>query len=164
MNIVALDLGSYMALAHNGMGVPIVDSKLFDGARQRRIGAISLWVNKRFDEIKQYCDVCLVVYERPFARGMDATRSGWGIAGVIEAAAENHGWACTDTDPQTIKKFAASNSRADKEEMIVAAQVMGYTGDNEHEADAFALLKYAEANAVILPRKIRAASSPGRLY
>ena len=153
MKIIALDLGSNMALAHNGMDVPIVSRHSFDGHRSHRIHQIMIWLDRRFQQIKLDCDIDLVVYERPFSRGMDATRSGWGIAGMVEAMATKYGWPVTDTDPQTIKKFATGNSRADKDAMVAAAQRMGYTDDNEHEADAFCLLKYAEANALILPRK-----------
>lgn len=153
MKIIALDLGSHMALAHNGMDVPIVDSRLFAGHRSHRVYEIMFWLRKRFDEIDMVCKIDLVVFERPFSRGMDATRSGWGIAGVIEALATERGWPVTDTDPQTIKKFASGNSKASKEEMIEAARVLGYTGFNEHEADAYCLLKYAEVSATILPGK-----------
>lgn len=155
MKIIALDLGSYMALAHNGMDVPIVDSKVFAGHRSHRIYEIMDWLDRRFGEIDMVCKIDLVVFERPFSRGMDATRSGWGIAGVIEAIATKYGWPVTDTDPQTIKKFAAGNARADKFRMIEAAREMGYTGVNEHEADAFCLLKYAERSATKLPGKTK---------
>lgn len=153
MKIIALDLGSNMALAHNGMDVPIVDSKVFVGTRAHRAAAIYKWLTLRFTEIQETCDIDLVVYERPFGRGMDATRCGWGIAGAIEIAATRRGWPVTDTDPQTIKKFATGAGRAEKAAMIDAARRMGYTGHNEHEADAFCLLRYAEANALILPTK-----------
>lgn len=153
MKIIALDLGSNMALAHNGMDVPIVDRYTAVGPRAHRAKDIMLWVNKRFSEIRANCDIELVVYERPFGRGMDATRCGWGIAGIVEAVATAHGWPVTDTDPQTIKKFATGKGRAEKEQMIAAARGMGYTGNNEHEADAYCLLKYAESSALILPSK-----------
>ena len=153
MKIIALDLGSNMALAHNGMDIPIVDSKLFVGPRAHRAMDIMQWCNIRFSQIKKLCDIDLVVYERPFGRGMDATRCGWGIAGIVEAVGSAYGWPVTDTDPQTIKKFATGAGKAEKSAMIDAARRLGYTGRNEHEADAFCLLKYAEANALILPAK-----------
>lgn len=153
MKIIALDLGSNMGLAHNGMGVPIIEHKKFEGTRAHRVYGIMTWLDNRFSQIRAACDIDLVVYERPFGRGMDATRCGWGIAGVVEGIATKHGWACTDTDPQTIKKFATGKGRAEKPEMIAAAQRMGYTGSNEHEADAFCLLKYSEQSATIIPTK-----------
>lgn len=168
MKLVCLDLGSNMAMAHNICDVLVTDFKSFDGIRAHRAGAILKWLNKRFGEIKSHHDgaIC-VVYERPFARGFDATRSGWGLAGLIEAEATNHGWAVTDQTPQAIKKFAiggrarkkmtsAERREAAAEEkllMLDAAIRMGYTGDNEHEADAVCLLRYAEANIVVTPAK-----------
>lgn len=170
MNIIALDLGSHMALAHNLCGdVVITDSREFDGIRAHRNGAIIDWLTRRFTEISNVGHVDLVVYERPFARGFDATRSGWGIAGIVEGLATSVlGVAVTDCTPQDIKKFAlgkapsrvkrtsAERKRAHDEEklaMIAAAQGMGYAGHNEHEADAFLLLKRAEKHATVLPSK-----------
>jgi Holliday junction resolvasome RuvABC endonuclease subunit len=89
----------------------------------------------------------LVVYETPFARGRDATRCGWGSAGVIEAAASLAGLPVIDVAVATIKKFATRDGRASKDMMVRAAQRLGYQGSNEHEADAFWLLKYTEENA-----------------
>ena len=144
-----------MGLAHNVCeGVVISDSFLAQGPRAHRAAQIMRWLRVRFTEIKKAGTVDLVAYERPFSRGMDATRCGWGIAGLIEAlATEIFQCAVTDTDPQTIKKFATGNSKAGKSEMTEAAQRMGYTGFCEHEADAYCLLKYSEGNATVLPSK-----------
>lgn len=166
MKIIALDLGSNMALAHNGMDVAICDHLVATGPRAHRAGAIMGWLDLRFRQIERACSIDLVVYERPFARGFDATRCGWGLAGIVEALATKYSWAVTDQTPQSIKKFAiggrarvkmtsAERRKAaadEKQLMIEAARRMGYTGHNEHEADAFCLLKYAEAHAVILPK------------
>ena len=35
--------------------------------------------------------------------------------------------------------------------MLAAAKRLGYTGENEHEADAFCLLRFAEATLEITP-------------
>ena len=151
MKIIALDLGSNMALAHNGMGVPIVDHKTFKGTRAHRAHYTRCWLRDRFASIEKNCDdVSLVVYERPFARGMDATRSLWGIAGIIEQLATEFGWAVTDATPGDIKKWAHGKGDASKEDMMTAAIRLGYVGDSEHEADAYCLLKFAEANALVL--------------
>jgi len=87
----------------------------------------------------------IVVYERPFARGQAATRLLWGMAGILEAAAHNAGVPVLDITPAEIKKWAVGKGNADKADMIEAAQLMGYGGDNEHEADAWCLLKFAMA-------------------
>jgi Holliday junction resolvasome RuvABC endonuclease subunit len=87
-----------------------------------------------------------VVYETPFCRGRDATRSSWGSAGVIEAAASLAGLPVVDVAVSTIKKFATGFGNAPKTSMMVAAHSLGYRGINEHEADAWCLMRYAEKN------------------
>jgi Holliday junction resolvasome RuvABC endonuclease subunit len=140
MNIIAFDLGATIGWACNspyGVG-----SKLFTGPRAHRQGQLLDWLP---DMLSGGLD--LVVYETPFARGRDATRCGWGSAGVIEAAASLAGLPVIDVAVATIKKFATRDGRASKDMMVRAAQRLGYQGSNEHEADAFWLLKYTEENA-----------------
>jgi len=148
MKIIAFDLGSTWACATNDPSEKMVllgqdaDALHFveTGARPEKLAAFSraVWALEG-----QAVD--LVIYERPFARGQAATRLLWGMAGILEAAAHAAGAAVLDISPAEIKKWATGNGHASKEEMLVAARRMGYTGDNEHEADAFALLKMAEA-------------------
>jgi Holliday junction resolvasome RuvABC endonuclease subunit len=134
-----------MALAHNCAPgrPPVVVSESFKGTREVRAAATMDWLLEWFDAIQVCHHADAVVYERPFARGRDATRSLWGLAGIIEAAATRAGMAVLDVENQTLKKFATGNRKASKEQMIEAAQLMGYTGNNEHEADAWCLLQYA---------------------
>lgn len=87
-----------------------------------------------------------VVFETPFARGRAATRSMWGMAGVLEAAASEVNKPVVDVSVATIKKFAAGHGHAPKNTMIAAARKLGYRGNDDNEADAYCLLKYAEAN------------------
>lgn len=145
MKIIHFDIGSNMAFAHNGMGddAIIVDSKTFTGNRQERAAATLRWLLKRFKEMKAAgIEFDVVHYERPFARGQAATRSLWGVAGVLEAASVINGWATLDSTPMEIKKFTG-NARASKEDMIRHAKLLGYLGSNEHEADAYVGLQYA---------------------
>lgn len=87
-----------------------------------------------------------IIYETPFARGYAATRSLWGMAGVLEAAASRAGAPVVDVAVSTIKKFATGSGTAPKNSMVAAARRLGYRGSNDNEADAYCLLKYAEAN------------------
>lgn len=139
MKIIAFDLGANMAWASNRKKL-IWGSAVYGGTRAQRLAMIQRLIPALLK------DVDVVVYETPFARGRDATRSLWGIAGIIEACAENAGSAVLDVAVPTIKKFATGHGHAAKNEMIAAAQKFGYRGLNEHEADAVCLLKYAEAN------------------
>ena len=140
MKVIALDLGSNMALAHNLRGHPSATSIAFRGDRETRAAATQIWLE---DRLKVLIAADAVVYERPFARGRDATRCLWGLAGIVEAAATRAGLPVLDVDVSTLKKFATGKAGASKEQMIEAAQLMGYTGDNEHEADAWCLLQYS---------------------
>jgi len=140
MRIIAFDLGKNMAFAINLNGIQ-TGRITFDGIRSHRQGKLLDWLQtlpwEKYDA---------VIYETPFARGRDATRSLWGIAGVIEAVASKHYKPVVDAAVPTIKKFATGHGKASKEEMIAAARKFGYRGENEHEADAVCLLCYAEAN------------------
>lgn len=146
MKLLCFDLGSNMALAHNACeGVVVVEHKLFDGPRAHRACATMRWLDFRLEQIgKQGITFDAAVYERPFARGMAATRSLWGIAGVVEAVCSQHGMAVLDATPGEIKMFAAQDGGADKGDMLSASRAFGYMGANEHEADVYCLLKYAE--------------------
>lgn len=145
MKIIHFDIGANMALAHNGFGDFIVtEHKLFTGPRAHRAGATGLWLRRRLSEIRDECGLDAVVYERPFARGRDATRCLWGIAGLIEAEATNAGLPVVDSENKSIKKFATETGAATKDNLLEAALRLGYIGDIEHEADAYCGLKYAE--------------------
>lgn len=165
MKIIHFDIGSNMAFAHNGCGdVIVTEHFVATGARQERAAQTLRWLARRAKEMKEAGVVFnLCHYERPFSRGFDATRCGWGLAGMIEAV---FGGNCVvlDSTPQSIKSFALDKigrvpsrsktkmkacdreaaARQEKLWMIEAAQVMGYEGENEHEADSYCGLKYAE--------------------
>ena len=141
MKIIAFDLGKNMSFAHNLNKTPFATHKTFDGTRAERLASTMVWL-LAIDW--HHFDAC--IYETPFARGRDATRCGWGVAGLIEACASNSCVPVMDAAVSTIKKFATGHGKACKEDMVAAAQRFGYKGSNEHEADAVCLLKYAEAN------------------
>ena len=90
------------------------------------------------------CEVVpdLVMFERPFCRGQAATRSLWGMAGVLESVMGAVA-AITDVTPSEIKKFATGDGKASKELMIDAARELGYDAPTEHAADAFHAARYA---------------------
>lgn len=136
--ILAFDLGSNMAYAKN-FGQTVSAHREFKGGRRVALPGIYGWL---MPMVRWDPDV--VVYERPFARGEAATRMLWGIAGLIEAVFGDVA-AVVDYTPAEIKKFSTGSGKADKDKMTFAAQLLGYEGDNEHEADAFCLLKFSEA-------------------
>lgn len=144
MKIVAFDLGKNFAWATNAHAPTFFAGSIrLEGPRAHRQGKLLIYLTGFF---RKYESLEAVIYETPFARGRDATRSLWGIAAIIEACATNAKLPVVDAAVPTIKKFATGSGKGAKNEMIAAAHRWGYTGDNEHEADAFCLLKYAEAN------------------
>lgn len=151
MLIAAFDLGSTYAVAWNWCGTeryaaahtdlnPNRTKPKLRLQRPEVLYSFSLQCSRQFLEKPD-----VIVYERPFARGQAATRLLWGMAGVLEMLAARAGTAVLDISPGEIKKWAAGVGGANKGDMIAAAHCLGYTGDNEHEADAYCLLKMAEA-------------------
>lgn len=141
MNILAFDLGTTWARAGNiALLETVHHDKLIGDARPTKLAMF-----KNYLEWLSWEHYDLVVYERPFARGQAATRFLWGMAGILEAAAAPY-CAVSDVTPAEIKRWATGHGNATKESMMLAAALsLGYGGDNEHEADAYCLLKYAEA-------------------
>lgn len=155
--ILAFDIGSHIACAHNLYGDDVRASHYdAEGDRIKRAAETQGWLSELF---RQACgpealvrpDV--VVYERPFARGQAATRSLWGVVGLLEACAGAWGLPVIDYTPGEIKKFATGKGDASKDDMTFAAQLMGYDGENEHEADAWCALRFAEENINLTPTK-----------
>lgn len=177
MKIIHFDLGANMAFAHNGCdGVVIAERFVAAGPRSQRAAETLGWMQARKRDMEKAGIIFDVAhYERPFTRGFDATRCGWGLAGIIEAV---WGSDCVvlDSTPQAIKAFALGKAPArgkkvkgkkklqkltsaekkainikEKLAIIDKAQDLGYYGDNEHEADAYVGLKYAEKFCAVVP-------------
>lgn len=139
MKIIAFDLGKHFAWAHNA---PYTCGYVeLQGVRAHRFCQLMNYLLK----LKELRTAEVAIFECPFARGRDATRSLWGYAGVIEACATKLGLPVLDAATPTIKAFAANHGKAPKNDMMKAAKTMGYRGSNEHEADAWCLLKFAES-------------------
>ena len=146
LKIIALDLGGTSAFATNDGEVGHWDMTR-KGKAKRPECLANFWAELDL-QIMCMGDLDVLIYERPFARGAAATRALWGYAGICEALAHHHGAAVLDLTPGQIKKWATGNAKATKEEMLVAAKKLGYGGENEHEADAYCLMKYAVAEAI----------------
>ncbi len=145
MKILALDLGATTgwAVVEDGKVVEYGEQE-FGGDRAHRLRGFRMWLMG----VVLCSDPDTVIFERPFCRGLHATRSLWGMAGIVEEAVVDCA-ACLDIVPSTIKKWATGSGRASKEQMTEYAWLlMGMKGDDkmgEHEADAIALGMYAAA-------------------
>ncbi len=148
MKILALDLGATTgwAVVHDGKVLNQGETH-FPGTRAERLWKFQDWYHRLLHEFTP--DV--VIFERPFCRGLHATRSLWGMAGVAEAETHGQGVTSLDIVPSTLKKWATGSGKASKGDMIVAATKL-LTGSyinvdlREHEADAIILGLYAAEN------------------
>jgi Holliday junction resolvasome RuvABC endonuclease subunit len=149
MKTLAIDIGSSIGMASNipGWG-PL--HKTFDGDRRERAGNFMCHMNRTLRLLKSQGLEC-VIYEDTFARGVNAAKSLYGMIGVIEATCWSAGFPAMWVSPATVKKWATGKGNATKEDMLSAAQLLGYVAEgseNEHEADAYCLLCYAEASMI----------------
>lgn len=90
----------------------------------------------------------VVIYYTPFARGADATRCQWGIAGVIEAVANLKDATVLDISEGTVRSFHGAPRSVPRPVLkawaLEKAQELGFDVRNDDEADAVLLLLYAE--------------------
>jgi Holliday junction resolvasome RuvABC endonuclease subunit len=149
MKVMAFDLGTTWACASNVQSSPYTHHWVIEGARAAKLNQFRQQLDTLFTGVNDLSTRPeAIVFERPFCRGQAANRMLWGMAGVLEAKATEYGYPIIDVAVATIKVFAAGKGSADKEDMIAAAFILGYCGTNEHEADAFCLMRYTEANAI----------------
>lgn len=85
----------------------------------------------------------LLVYETGFHRGLPATRSHWGLVGVLMAFAATHRIEVMELKPSTLKAHAGHGG-ADKAWMMkIARATFGRAPATNDEADAWLLYDYA---------------------
>mgnify|MGYP001827113551 CR=1 FL=1 len=143
-NAMAFDLGTKLGCAWSSedqVHTEMVDLTKGekDAIRAQKFARFAQYVKYRLETDKPD----FVVYERPFSRGLAATRHGWGFAGILEASCCFLDIPCVDQVPTTIKKWATGSGKASKEDMIAKAHEALGKDVSEHEADAYLLLMYA---------------------
>jgi len=80
---------------------------------------------------------------------MPKVRKLCGIIGIIEALCARRGIPCHEAEPNEVKKMLSGRGDADKESMVRAAQAMGFSPEDDNEADA---LGVAMCGAQVLMR------------
>lgn len=152
MKILALDIGSHTGVMGTGMERP--QTWEFEGTREEKFWNFYSVLGGTLVQARLhggYYDA--IVYERPFNRGLDATRSLWGYAGIIEMSSASTSWgaACLDVPNTMLKKWALGKCppTRNKLPMIELAATMGYPDLNEHEADALLLYEFAKAHILV---------------
>ncbi|HRG29440.1 MAG TPA: hypothetical protein PLJ00_16195 [Chitinophagales bacterium] len=84
-----------------------------------------------------------------FVRGKAAVKVSNEYRGVVKAFCAIHGILYVGVEPGDLKEFATGKRGAEKEEMIAAANALGYPGNNDNEADAYLLLQWARKQGYI---------------
>ena len=139
MRIVGFDMGTTTALCaiENG-NVFLQTVKLSGKKRREKLGHFRQFLLEQVGCSESW----LIAYERPFHRGAAPTAMGFGLAGVLESHFSTNN--IVDYTVSTIKKFATGSGTADKDSMMLAAELAGASPKNDHEADAFFVAKMAE--------------------
>jgi hypothetical protein len=143
--ILALDLATVTGYATDIHGVRESGVAYFPvqkgEVRGWRFVRFSVWLYKWRD-----WNLDLVVYEQAHHRGGAATECAIGLSTRVMEFCARYRIACRSVHSQALKKFATGNGRADKIEMIRAAQRLKPGVSDDNEADALWLLEYALAN------------------
>lgn len=91
------------------------------------------------------------------AAGVDASHVYRWLLGILTSWAEHQAIPYAGVPVGTIKKHATGKGNADKAAMVEAMRARGFQPGDDNEADALALLSWAEANQ---PRGAAAADGP----
>lgn len=145
MKILALDCGGDTGWATGRDGtISNYATEKFKHIQERpaRLAEFTLWLERMIVAH----DVDVIVYERPFCRGLHATRYGWGYAGIVEAIGTLEKCAVLDVNVATLKKSVGISGSTKPLDWV---KEQGYVVKTDHEADAIALAIYAMGNIVV---------------
>ena len=141
--ILALDIATHCGWAINKQvhGVWNFSPKRDEGAGMRLIRFRS-----KLREVIIAESINLVVFERPGGRHVGAVIVQSELQGQVKVMCEDLNIPYRGYSSQEIKKFATGKGNCGKPAMIAAAKAkLGYTGDNDNEADALWLLELAKS-------------------
>lgn len=141
--ILALDPATHCgwAVSHSVYGVWDLTAKRDESAGMRLIR-----LRSKLMEVIELEKINLVVFERPggFHKGAMIVQSE--LQGQIKVVCEDLTIPYRAYSSQEIKKFATGKGNAGKPVMIAAAKSkLGYTGNNDNEADALWILELAKS-------------------
>lgn len=147
--ILALDLGTTTGWALSQPDAPIISgTQSFKPGRFEGGGMRFLRFKRWLTEIKQAAGEIEAVYYEEVRRhvGTDAAHTYGAFYGQLTAWCEHHEIPHQGVPVGTIKKFATGKGNAGKEEMLCAIQGRGFKPIDDNEADALALLLWAQEN------------------
>ena len=144
MNILALDCGTKTGWASFADGRIESGVQDFSLKRGESKGIRFLRFNTWLKAMAKLTNPQVVVYELAHFRGGHATEILVGMTTRIEEFCESNNIEYGSVHSATLKKFATGSGRANKEDMIKAAQVKyGKIVNSDDEADALLILAWA---------------------
>ena len=148
--ILALDLGTTLGWALRLSGQAISGTESFKVGRFEGGGMRFLRFARWLDEARAFAGPFEAVYfeEVRRHRGVDAAHTYGGFLAQLTAWCERHGVPYQGVPVGTIKKFATGKGNADKSAMAAAMEERGHAPADDNEADALALLYWAQAQGV----------------
>ena len=147
MTILALDLGTKTGWALHGQGQLITSgTALFKNDRWQGGGMRFLRFKQWLTEIKQMAGGLDAVFVEEVRRhaGVDAAHAYGGFLAHVTAWCEHHQIPYEAVPVGTIKRHATGKGNANKQAMIVAMRNRGFNPVDDNEADALALLGWAQ--------------------
>jgi Holliday junction resolvasome RuvABC endonuclease subunit len=147
MTVLALDLGTKTGWALHGSDQAIASGTVeFKNDRWQGGGMRFLRFKQWLTEIKQMAgglDVVLVEEVRRHI-STDSSHAYGGWLAIVTAWCEHHQIPYEAVPVGTIKRHATGKGNANKQAMIVAMQERGFNPSDDNEADALALLGWAQ--------------------
>jgi len=144
MKILALDMATKTGWATNihGNRSGVIEFQLKRGESPgMRFLRFRAWLNELHKLLSGETDV--IAYEQAHHRGGAATAVCVGLITEVHAFAAEHNIELMAVHTATLKKFATGSGRANKKDMVKAAQNRGWNPQEHNEADAQILLEYA---------------------
>ncbi len=152
MRDLALDLAGSIGWASRRVGEAAVTSGVVDARTgepndPHRFLAFTEWLSGVEDDDP----IVRMIIERPFARGMAASATGYGLLATAQVFAIHYAIPWRLESPSSIKKHATDNGNASKD-MMMRAAVVKFTDAKwvegkgmQDQADALWLLDYVES-------------------
>ncbi len=147
MNILAIDLGLTTGWAlHQGDGVITSGTANFHTSRWQGGGIRFLRFKAWLTEIKSHAGgIDMIAYEQVRRHaGTDASHAYGGWLAILTAWCEHHQIPYEAVPVGTIKRHATGKGNASKEAIIAAMCERGFNPVDDNEADALALLGWAQ--------------------
>jgi Holliday junction resolvasome RuvABC endonuclease subunit len=139
IKVLAIDPASKLGWAIDRMKYGVWDLRT---RKDESMGMKLIRMEAKLQELFEMEHFNLLIYERPGGRNKLPIIHQSKMIGVMEQWCEKNGVQYRSYSATEIKKFATGKGNAGKPAMILAAQKkLGYTGEDDNEADAMWLLE-----------------------